>query len=344
MFCCVFTFLTLGYSIRETNQHLKNYFQPRIQKHIVRILMMPVIYSIDCTVSLYAMDLDPYVHLVREQYEAYSKPNTLCISRSFPPLSTGLIRSLLGTAVWSFNALMVEFLTNVAIDRKRTGNLRTSEDSLRASRSARLFSLHQHLPQFQLANERYQENEQLLVRLLEQEDHDPHHMFPFNFLLQPWTRGQKFLTNCRNGVLQYVAYSSSMSIVNLALELTGNFHEGDLSLRSGYLYVILIRSLSQTWALYCLVLFYHATAELLAPIRPFPKFVAIKLVVFATFWQGIVIDVIIALDLLPISAWRYQVRRFALSPQIETSAVQHAPLTLCDHDRWANVSRETRLD
>ena len=135
-----------------------------------------------------------------------------------------------------------------------------------------------------------------------------------------------------------------MSIVNLALELTGNFHEGDLSLRSGYLYVILIRSLSQTWALYCLVLFYHATAELLAPIRPFPKFVAIKLVVFATFWQGIVIDVIIALDLLPISAWRYQVRRFALSPQIETSAVQHAPLTLCDHDRWANVSRETRLD
>ena len=30
---------------------------------------MPVIYSLDCTVSLYAMDWDPYFHLVREQYE-----------------------------------------------------------------------------------------------------------------------------------------------------------------------------------------------------------------------------------------------------------------------------------
>ena len=38
----VFTILTTAYSMREIQHHLQNYFQPRIQKHIVRILLMPV--------------------------------------------------------------------------------------------------------------------------------------------------------------------------------------------------------------------------------------------------------------------------------------------------------------
>jgi hypothetical protein len=54
-------------------------------------------------------------------------------------------------------------------------------------------------------------------------------MFPMNFCMKPWRRGQHFFSKCRSGVLQYVAYSSSMSIINLILELTDLFHEGDLS-------------------------------------------------------------------------------------------------------------------
>ena len=96
-----------------------------------------------------------------------------------------------------------------------------------------------------------------------------------------------------------------MSFVNLVLELTGNFHEGDLSFHYGYVYVALVRNLSQMWALYCLVLFYHATAEPLAPIRPFPKFLAIKLVVFATFWQAIAIDVAEEMHWVDINFWRF---------------------------------------
>jgi hypothetical protein len=81
---------------------VNNYYQPRIQKHIIRILLMPVVYALDCCVSLIWMDYDPYVHLIREQYEAYT--------------------------VWSFQALMIEFLTNVATYRQQQGLLKAEEE------------------------------------------------------------------------------------------------------------------------------------------------------------------------------------------------------------------------
>jgi len=44
----VFTALTTLISLREIVAHLVHYNSPRLQKHIVRILWMPIVYSWNC--------------------------------------------------------------------------------------------------------------------------------------------------------------------------------------------------------------------------------------------------------------------------------------------------------
>ena len=124
------------------------------------------------------------------------------------------------------------------------------------------------------------------------------HMPPFH-KARPWKQGIEFLHKCRVGVLQYVACQIFSSIFSFYMEKRGSFHEGSFNPAYGYFYVLVLKTLSQGTALYCLVYFEHSCAEFLKPIKPMPKFWSIKLIVMATFWQSVTISILTSMKAMP---------------------------------------------
>jgi hypothetical protein len=56
--------------------------------------------------------------------------------------------------------------------------------------------------------------------------------------------------------------------------------------------------------LYCLALFYQLAKEELKPYKPLLKFTAIKLVIFFSYWQSVIISIAVALGMIPkIGGW-----------------------------------------
>jgi hypothetical protein len=118
------------------------------------------------------------------------------------------------------------------------------------------------------------------------------HMTPF-CCLQPWAMGGKFLRLTTIGILQYIPTKLLMSAIMLITSLAGVYGEGDfLNPCVSFGYVSFILTISQTWALYCLVLFFHGAYEELQPVRPLPKFLAIKAIIFFTYWQSLMISLL----------------------------------------------------
>lgn len=66
-------------------------------------------------------------------------------------------------------------------------------------------------------------------------------------------------------------------------ELCGVYGEGEFSANVAFPYIVVINNISQFVAMYCLVLFYRANKEDLKPMKPIPKFLCIKAVVFFSF-------------------------------------------------------------
>ena len=127
------------------------------------------------------------------------------------------------------------------------------------------------------------------------------HLFPL-CCLKPWAMGPEFLRRSLIGVFQYTAV---MPLVTLLTGVTESF--GVYLSKSGnvadwtmaYPYLSLVQNLSQCWALYSLIMFYNATSSRLKPVRPLAKFLSIKLVVFFTWWQELLIAGLVHEGLIP---------------------------------------------
>ncbi|PCH37147.1 DUF300-domain-containing protein [Wolfiporia cocos MD-104 SS10] len=98
----------------------------------------------------------------------------------------------------------------------------------------------------------------------------------------------------KRGVIQYVQVKPILAIVTIVLKLVGKFNEGDLRANSGYLYVSIVYNASICLSLYCLAIFWMCVSEDLKPFRPMPKFLCVKGILFFSFWQSILVSVLVA--------------------------------------------------
>ena len=108
----------------------------------------------------------------------------------------------------------------------------------------------------------------------------------------------RFLRLVLLGSLQFVIVKIVLAAALIPLELLGLYAEGEWRLDRAFVYTTVLYNLSIFVALYALMVFYKAAEPYLRPHRPVLKFAIVKALIFATFWQGLVVSVLFQTDTL----------------------------------------------
>ncbi|KAG8874754.1 hypothetical protein FRB98_008242 [Tulasnella sp. 332] len=116
-------------------------------------------------------------------------------------------------------------------------------------------------------------------------------VFPLGFIKKK-PSGLYFLQIMKWGILQYAFLRPACTIVALVLNVFGLYCEDSWSPAFGQVYITVILSISVSVAMYCLIQLYVPIADHLKPYHPLLKFLAIKSVVFLTFWQSTLLAVL----------------------------------------------------
>ncbi|KAF7803535.1 transmembrane protein 184C [Senna tora] len=120
-----------------------------------------------------------------------------------------------------------------------------------------------------------------------------HHSFPMT-LFQPRTvrLNHQTLKLLKYWTWQFVVIRPVCSILMITLQLLG-LYPSWLS----WTFTIIL-NISVSLALYSLVIFYHVFAKELEPHKPLAKFMCIKGIVFFSFWQGVVLEILAAVGVI----------------------------------------------
>ncbi|KAH6671668.1 organic solute transporter Ostalpha-domain-containing protein [Halenospora varia] len=94
------------------------------------------------------------------------------------------------------------------------------------------------------------------------------------------------------GVYQYCFIRVSMTITAVVTQYFGRYCESSNSPLFAHIWVLVLEGLAVTVAMYCLIQFYVQLRLDLAPHSPFLKVLAIKLVIFLSFWQSFAISIL----------------------------------------------------
>jgi Organic solute transporter Ostalpha len=133
-----------------------------------------------------------------------------------------------------------------------------------------------------------------LIYYLEGQPRLPH-TYPLSRFLPPMALDATFINGVRLGVLQFIVVKPAVAVAKLKLATASPPNPHAMAL---HFLMAVVENLSVSSALYGLVIFYHATADILRPHSPLPKFLSVKAVVFFSFWQGIALRIAVSLHVL----------------------------------------------
>lgn len=127
----------------------------------------------------------------------------------------------------------------------------------------------------------------------------------------------KFLWYLKYGALQYVIFSPIIAALTIILASIDDpnapvdadpnsaeahcndyYCDGEFRYDRGFAYMSFMQNATQLLSLYTLAWLYILMKQELKPYKPVPKFLVVKAVVFFTFWQGIVISLMVKMGML----------------------------------------------
>ena len=111
--------------------------------------------------------------------------------------------------------------------------------------------------------------------------------------LNPWQMGSEFVIKCKTGVFQYVVVRFFNTLLTTVLFTLGIYEEGKYSITKPFIWMTAVNFCSQSWALYSLFLFFLCAHKELHGMRPFSKFLCIKLIIFFSWWQALLIGILV---------------------------------------------------
>ncbi|KAL3345387.1 hypothetical protein AABB24_024385 [Solanum stoloniferum] len=116
-----------------------------------------------------------------------------------------------------------------------------------------------------------------------------HHSFPMT-LFQPRTArlDHRTLKLLKHWTWQFVIIRPACSILMITLQILG-LYPSWLS----WMFTIIL-NISFSVAMYSLVVFYHVFSKELQPHKPLSKFICIKGIVFFSFWQGLLVKILVS--------------------------------------------------
>lgn len=123
--------------------------------------------------------------------------------------------------------------------------------------------------------------------------------FPVNIFLDKLNISDPYIfLRTKRAILQYVWIKPFISLAIFVCKVTDTYHQGEISWTSGYFWIGLVYNLSVSISLYSLGIFWMCLHSDLEPYRPWPKFMCIKLIIFFSYWQGVLLAIASLLGLI----------------------------------------------